>query len=667
MELLLVALGLLGAGGVLALLTARQPALCRLCGLGGAVAGSALGLVPAAQVLCGTALGEVNAPWMAALGGEFSVALDPLSAFFAVPIFLLTGLAAVYGAGYLHAYEGKKNLGVTWFFYNLLTASMVLVVAARNGLLFLVAWEVMALASYFLVIFNDDKEEVRRAGWTYLVASHLGTAFLLALFALLGKHAGTLNFDDMAWAGQRLPVEATSVLFLLAVVGFGTKAGFMPLHVWLPEAHPAAPSHVSAVMSGVMIKTGIYGLVRLLSMLGGPPAWWGWLLVAVGLTSGVLGILFALGQKDLKRLLAYSSVENVGVIALGLGVGVLGLSSRQPALAVLGFAGALLHVLNHALFKGLLFLGAGSVLHGTHTADMDRLGGLLRRMPWTGYTFLVGALAIAALPPLNGFVSEFLIYLGAFRQEMSGTPLGLIAPLAVIAGLALIGGLAVACFTKAFGIVFLGAPRGEAAARAQPVGLLLRWPMVALAAGCPLVAMLSPVLVPALAPVVGTVAGLDPAGASRHLASATWPLTYVLVVAAVLVVLVGGLAWLRHVLLRGRPVAEADTWGCGYLAPTTRMQYTASSFAQPLTDLFQPVLRTRKQEPKITAYFPSGAELHAEAEEPVREAFYAPLFRGVGLALGKLRWLQHGRVQLYVLYIALTILVLLVWYLGGAA
>ena len=251
------------------------------------------------------------------------------------------------------------------------------------------------------------------------------------------------------------------VLFLLAVIGFGTKAGFMPLHVWLPEAHPAAPSHVSAVMSGVMIKTGIYGLMRAFTFLGTPPLWWGWVLVAIGLTSGVLGVLFALAQHDLKRLLAYHSVENIGIIALGLGVGLLGMSTGSPVLIVLGFGGALLHVLNHALFKGLLFLGAGAVVHGTGTREIDQLGGLLKRMPWTAATFLVGAVAISGLPPLNGFVSEFLIYLGAFKGGIStGGPVA-VPLLALIAGLALIGGLAVACFTKAFGIVFLGEPRSE--------------------------------------------------------------------------------------------------------------------------------------------------------------------------------------------------------------
>jgi formate hydrogenlyase subunit 3/multisubunit Na+/H+ antiporter MnhD subunit len=283
------------------------------------------------------------------------------------------------------AYRDEKALGVSWFFFNLLVASMALVVVARNGILFLVAWELMALASFFLVTMQDDEERVRDAGRTYLVASHLGTAFLLVLFIMLAGGTDSLDFDRFA-AGSH-----AGLLFILAAIGFGTKAGFVPLHVWLPEAHPAAPSHVSAVMSGVMIKTGIYGLVRTLTFLGPLPAWAGWLLVGVGVTSGVLGVLFALAQHDLKRLLAYHSVENIGIITLGLGLGLVGLRAGFAPLAVLGFAGALLHVLNHALFKGLLFLGAGAVLHGTKTRDMEELGGLLKRMPWTGPLFLIGA------------------------------------------------------------------------------------------------------------------------------------------------------------------------------------------------------------------------------------------------------------------------------------
>ena len=296
---------------------------------------------------------------------------------------------------------------------------------------------------------------------------------------------------------------------MLALIGFGTKAGFIPLHVWLPEAHPAAPSHVSAVMSAVMIKTGIYGLLRVMMLLGAPQAWWGWVLCGVGLTSGMIGVLLALAQQDLKRLLAYHSVENIGIIALGLGCGNARTPRGSPAVAVMGFAGALLHVLNHALFKGLLFLAAGNVVHGTHTREIDHLGGLLRRMPRTGATFLIGAAAISGLPPLNGFISEFLIYLASFKGAVSLDGVGSVPMLATIAGLALIGGLAAACFTKAFGIVFLGQPRSEHAEQAHEVGLAMVLPGFVLAAGCIMIGLLGANVVTSMAPLVSEVTGLS--------------------------------------------------------------------------------------------------------------------------------------------------------------
>ena len=646
MFLLLVAVGILVLSGLAALWRPRL-------GVGGLVAGCVLGLIPAGRVLLGGATESFRLSWNVPYGAFF-VEVDALSAFFLIPIFVLSALTAVYGDEYLAAWRGKRRLGASWFFFNLLVASMVMVVLARNAVLFLTAWELMALTSFFLVTFEDEKESVRDAGWTYLVASHLGTAFLLAMFVLLGREAGSLDFNRFA------PVNA-GVLFLLAVIGFGTKAGFMPLHVWLPEAHPAAPSHVSALMSGVMIKMGIYGLLRTLTFLGPPPLWWGWLLVAIGLSSGVLGVLFALAQHDLKRLLAYHSVENIGIIALGLGVGLLGLSSGSMSLAALGFAGALLHVVNHALFKGLLFLGAGAVLHATGTREIEHLGGLAKRMPWTAATFLVGAVAISGLPPLNGFVSEFLIYLGSYAGAVRGGAPVAVPLLGVIAGLALIGGLAAACFTKAFGIVFLGEPRHDHAAHAHEPGLSMRLPMALLAGGCGLIGLLAPFVVKVLPPVL---ACLTRARVADSLADAVQPLTLIVFGCVGVLVLVGGLLWLRHALLSGRRVETAVTWDCGYAEPTARMQYTASSYAQPLTELFAPLLRTRRKFAPPVGIFPQASSLATETPDMAREAVFRPLFAGTGWALGRLRWLQQGRIQLYVLYIALTLLVLLIWKLG---
>jgi hydrogenase-4 component B len=646
MSLLLIAVGIFVLSGLAALWRPRL-------GVGGVVAGCVVGLIPAVGVLFGGATESMRLAWDVPYGAFF-VEVDPLSAFFLIPIFGLSALTAIYGDEYLAAWRGKKSLGASWFFFNLLVASMVMVVLARNAVLFLIAWELMALTSFFLVTFEDEKESVRDAGWTYLVASHLGTAFLLAMFVLLGRETGSLDFDRFA------PVS-TAALFLLAVIGFGTKAGFMPFHLWLPEAHPAAPSHVSALMSGVMIKMGIYGLLRTLTFLGPPPLWWGWLLVAIGLSSGVLGVLFALAQHDLKRLLAYHSVENIGIIALGLGVGLLGMSSGSTPLVVLGFAGALLHVINHALFKGLLFLGAGAVLHATGTREIEHLGGLAKRMPWTAATFLVGAVAISGLPPLNGFVSEFLIFLGSYAGAVHGDASLAVPLLAVIAGLALIGGLAAACFTKAFGIVFLGEPRHDDAARAHEPGLAMRLPMALLAVGCALIGLFAPFALRILPPVLAV---LTRAPVGENLADAVQPLTMIVFSCVGVILLVGGLLWLRRALLSSQRVETSVTWDCGYARPTARMQYTASSYAQPLTELFATLLRTQRKSVPPDGTFPQASSLATETPDVAREVIFRPLFAGTGWALARLRWLQQGRIQLYVLYIALTLLVLLIWKLG---
>jgi formate hydrogenlyase subunit 3/multisubunit Na+/H+ antiporter MnhD subunit len=533
-----------------------------------------------------------------------------------------------------------------------------MLVCARNGVLFLLAWEVMSLASFFLVTMENQEDSVRSAGWTYLVATHLGTAFLLVMFFLLGGRGGSMDFNQFV-AG-----DAPGVVFLLALVGFGTKAGFVPMHVWLPEAHPAAPSHVSAVMSGVMIKTGIYGLVRTLTFLGPPAEWWGWAMVGVGVTSGVLGVLLALAQHDLKRLLAYHSVENIGIIAIGLGLGTVGLARGNDALAVLGFAGGLLHVVNHATFKGLLFLGAGAVAQATGTREIDRLGGLIKKMPVTAGTFLVGSAAIAALPPLNGFVSEFLIYLGSYQAAAATAKPSVVPALAAIGGLALIGGLAAACFAKAFGIVFLGEPRSEQAKAAREVAPAMRAAMIVLAGCCVAIGLLSPLLNARLGPAVASATGMDAGVVSTHLAAASGTLAYVTAGACVFLGLLLGLIFLRRRLLAGRTVGETGTWDCGYVNPTARMQYTASSFAQPLVGIFRAFLRTHRKYRPPVGLFPAESSLETHTPDIFAEGFFRRAFLAVQWGANRLKWLQHGRLQLYVLYVVLTLLVLLAWKLG---
>lgn len=640
-------------------------------GAGGAVAGCALGLVPALRVLLLRAPESLRLPWSIPLA-SFSLGIDPLSAFFLLPTFGLSALAAIYGAGYLRAdAAGGRGRGA-WLWFNLLVASMAMVVAARNGMLFLFAWEIMTLASFFLVTLRHDQPGARRAGRIYLVATHVGTAFLLVFFLALSGTSGSLDFDPVE-RGAVAPFLAPGSLFLLAVAGFGTKAGFMPFHVWLPEAHPAAPAHVSAVMSGVMIKMGIYGLLRMIPLLGPPPSWWGWLLLSVGLVSGILGVLYALAQSDLKRLLAYSSIENVGIISCGLGVGWIGVAHSVPSLAALGFAGALLHVLNHAVFKGLLFLGAGSVIHGTGTAEIERLGGLLRRMPWTGAAFLVGAAAIAGLPPLNGFLGEFLIYLGSFRAAAVASRGAAIPGFVLIAGLGLIGGFAAVCFVRAFAIAFLGEPRAAAAREAHESGLLLRVPMVVLATLCLATGLGGPWILRAVRPVVPYLAGAAPIGeaeATAALSSATLTaevdaagaiLARITAVAGTLLLLTLAALAVRLALLARRRPMRVPTWDCGYAAPTPRMQYTGSSFAQPILEIFAPVLGTRISSLKPTGIFPSEASHATATPDSFRDRVLVPIADEVGRRLRQFRRIQEGRVQIYVLYIALTLLAVLVY------
>ncbi len=426
----------------------------------------------------------------------------------------------------------------------------------------------------------------------------------------------------------------------------------MPLHVWLPGAHAAAPSHVSALMSGVLIKMGIYGLLRTAAGFEHPPLWWGGALLGLGAVSAVLGVAFAIGQHDVKRLLACHSVENIGIICMGMGLALLGRAVGEPALVLLGLAGALLHVWNHGLFKALLFLGAGSVIHATGTRELDRLGGLLRRMPATGLLFLVGAVAICGLPPLNGFVSELLIYLGLFSAAAATQGRWWIATAFAAPALALVGALALACFVKAFGAIFLGEPRSPHSLRAREAPRTMLLPMIALAACCAGIG-LAPALV---APALDSAAAAW--GVHAPLASAV-PLGRISLAAALLVAALALAA--AALAYRVRRARTAPTWDCGYAVPAARMQYTSSSFAQMLVGLFAFALRPEETVPRLTAPFPAPSAYHGEVPDAVLDRLLLPLLRAGANAFESLRFIQRGNVQAYLGYILLTLVLLLVW------
>jgi hydrogenase-4 component B len=624
-----------------------------------AVIGSGLGLAGIAWFWATGDCQPIVRPWLIPgtdVHAEFSVAVDGLSAIFLVPVFLIALLGSVYGLDYWPQTEHPQNGRKLRLFYGTMTAGMALLVIARDSILFLFGWEIMALSAFFLVATEDHDKEVREASWIYLVATHLATLCLFAVFALIRNASGSFALAPLEPGS--LPPALVTVVFLLALVGFGLKAGIMPLHVWLPSAHASAPSHVSAIMSGVLIKMGIYGLVRITSLLPNPPLEMGTLVLVLGVVSGVLGVAYAIGQHDLKRLLAYHSIENIGIIVMGLGLAMIGRSLGRSDWVVLGLCGSSLHVWNHALFKGLLFLSAGSVIHDTHTREIDHLGGLAKKMPRTAICFLVGAVAICGLPPLNGFVSEFLIYLGLFRTLGTGDGWSFAALAFAAPALALIGALAVACFVKVFGAVFLGTARSGHVEQAHESPLSMIGPMASLAAGCIFIGIAPLVLAPVFDAAVRVWAPEMAAGLElAALAPFDWIGGMGLLLTAGLF-LGGALLWLR---LRHGVVEKAATWGCGYVAPTPRMQYTASSFAEMLVSLFGWALRPRARKPEKLPLFPVRTEFHSEVPDVVLEEAVLPAFRFVARLSAWFRVFQQGSIQTYLLYMFLALIALLLW------
>jgi formate hydrogenlyase subunit 3/multisubunit Na+/H+ antiporter MnhD subunit len=649
---------LAASSGVLGLAFRRRPERAQRLAAGALVLGALVGMAGAALALAAPAPPSLHLGWQVPFA-SFSVRIDALSAIFLFPILGVPALGSIYGLGYWpQATLGARAVRLQ-IFYGLVAASMALVCVAANAILFLVAWEVMALGAFLLVLTEHEKPEAQRAAFVYLASAHVGNLALFALFALLAHLAGSWDFAGMAALPARAPLAPW--IFGLALFGFGLKAGLMPLHFWLPGAHAAAPSHVSAVMSGVLLKTGLYGILRVTGFFDLPPAWWGVTLLVAGAASGVLGVAFALAQHDLKRLLAYHSVENVGIIAMGVGLALLGRARGDPALVLLGLAGGALHVVNHATFKALLFFGAGAVVHATHTRDIDHLGGLARAMPRTAALFLVGAAAISGLPPLNGFVSEWLVALASIRTVLDGgaLPHPHIAALGAPA-LALIGGLAAACFAKVVGAVFLGTGRSPHAARAsEPPGSMLL-PMAVLAGACLGIGLAPSLLLPALARAASHWSGLAPAALAGPAAQAGASAARISAAAAVLFLAAGALAlWRRQRLAAPQPSAE--TWGCGFSRPPARAQYTGSSFAEALVVRFGWVFFPRARVVPPRGLFPRRAAFSSSVPDTVLDVGIAPAFEAAVRIAERSRALVGGRVQFQALLLLLGLLGLLVW------
>ncbi|WP_176632435.1 proton-conducting transporter transmembrane domain-containing protein [Desulfolutivibrio sulfoxidireducens] len=667
MTLFLAALFALLASGLAALVLGRGRA-ANLVGPLGCLVGCALGLFAAVSALFAPAPPALRLPWSVPYGA-ISLTIDPLSALFLLPAFALGAAAALYGRGYLADLAGKRNLGAHWFFYCLMVLGMALAVCATNAVFFLVSWEIMSLSPFFLICLHHEDDTVRAAGRTYLIAAHLGTAFLMAFFLILGNLAGSMEFSAMARIAPETVGPFVPALFCLALAGFGVKAGVFPLHVWLPEAHPAAPSHVSAFMSGALIKAGLYGILRCLTLLGPLAPWMGQTLIVLGLITGILGLLTGIGQGEIKRFLAFSSIENIGIMILGLGLGVLAASTGHPGAALLAFSGMLLHVINHALLKGLLFFSAGSVLHAVGHGFMERLGGLSKRMPITALAFTLAGMAISGLPPGNAFFGELLIYVGAGLAAMDLPFPTAGYAWAGVAGLAFLGGLSVIGFTRAAGMVFSGEPRTDDAKNAHDPNVSMRAAMVLLALAALGAALASPVLFRALLPAVRPLlAGqspdmpapasftVDPEGL---LETAVW-----IAAGAALLALV--LAFLRARLLSGRGVRAHGTWDCGYIKPTARMQYTASSYAEPMTALFRRLVGEKRRVRPPEGLFPASGSAGFASTTPdrIKDGLFVPLFNAVGSACDAVKGFQHGNLNLYILYVLATLVVLLAVSLG---
>jgi hydrogenase-4 component B len=663
------------AGAVGGLASYRHPARARLLAFSFALLGAVLEILASATAI----VQGITTNWSLPCGVplfSWTVRVDPLSAYFNLALGLVAAAVSIYSFGYLRAMEGRRNIGVLGFFYNLLLGSLTLVFTASNAFFFLVAWEVMALSAYCLITFEHEKEKTRKSATLFLIMSHAGTGLLLIAFLLLASAGGSLDFQSFHGLLAKLPPWEQGTVFVLFLLGFGVKAGVIPIHVWLPAAHPVAPSNISALMSGIVIKTGIYGMARVFfDFCGVPPVWAGMLVLALGILSALLGVLYALMEHDLKRLLAYHSIENIGIILIGFGAALMFRALGYPNLAAMALIAGLFHTLNHAIFKTLLFLGAGSVLHATHTRNMEKMGGLIRPMPATAVFFLIGAIAISGLPPLNGFVSEWLTYqalLAGFGTTQSLTRV--VFPLAG-ALLALTAALAAACFVKAFGITFLALPRSEEAQNAREVSLSMRIGMGILAAECVVLGLGASWFLPVFDPITQQamnvrISPLLTAGKGFALSAGTsrsgTVSTAGMAVMFVLLAAVPALLWLalgRHSRRRTGPA-----WDCGLPGLTADNEYTATAFSKPLRMIFSALYRPRREiqaDYEVSPYYPTSIRFESEIERPFEKHFYDPLKAGILALATRMRAVQAGSIHAYLAYIFVTLVVLLLFGVRG--
>ncbi len=592
-----------------------------------------------------------------ALQKGMALTIDKLSAFFIIVVNITVFIGFLYARGYLKPYYKTKNslrFSIHFFSYLWLYLSMIMVVMIRNGLLFLIVWEIMALSSFLLVIFDAEDRTIMKTGINYLIQMHVGMFFILIAFLIVDKETGQMSFDALETYFSN---HSNLLIFILFFIGFGVKAGFIPMHTWLPMAHPAAPSHVSGVMSGVMIKMGIYGILRVLISVRYDMLSIGITILVVSLISGVLGVMMAIMQHDIKRLLAYHSIENIGIIGIGIGLGMIGLATNNPALSLLGFSGGLLHVMNHSLFKSLLFFNAGSVYQASHTRDIEQLGGLMRNMPYTAILFLLGSLAICGLPPFNGFVSEYLIYVGMFKSLPAANLYQSILVLGTIVALSLIGGLAIFCFTKAFGIAFLGEARTEKASLAMEVSKDMIFPQYITLAFIVLIG-LAPVLF--VKPVFDIISqSFSLSGISSFAVPAVKSLTQISIISGVFIITVVILLIYRYFHLKSKQVSTGPTWGCGYTAGTPKHQYTATSYTYNYNHVAKPILQTKKIMKDIgeNELFPAERSFRTKNDDIIKKYLIDKPVDLFSDLLKRIAVMQTGLIQHYILYAFIFMLV----------
>lgn len=580
--------------------------------------------------------------------GKIPVIIDSLASFFIIIISVMSFLAIFYAHEYIKPYLNRnKNISIHFLFLSLLVCSMLAVVTVQNTLFFLICWEIMSLSSFFLIIFEDNKKEVLSAGINYLIYMHISVIFIILGFILLYIKSGSLDFNSFKAILETNKVFANTI-FITLFIGFAIKAGFVPFHNWLPKAHPAAPSHISGIMSGVMIKMGIYGILRILSLMSIPSIGISYFVLIISVISALYGVLYALAQHDLKKLLAYHSIENIGIIGIGIGIGMLGLSYHNNLVALLGFAGGILHILNHSIFKELLFLAAGAVYKQTHIKDIEKLGGLIKTMPTTALLFLIGSVAISGLPPFNGFISEFLIYMGLLKGFGIKDVNVLIILVLSIASLALVGTMALLCFTKAFSIVFLGMPRSEEA--------------ISVKSDVPEIMILSMSILAALTLLIGLFPQfvlkfvLNPANIlikNNMIMDNMLPINLMRIISGccflfltiVIIILV-----VRQLAIKNKKTEVSNTWGCGYKAINNRMQYSASSYVSPFLSMLKPLFIKNFDIKKPKELFPKEAHFSLKIQDI--EEFYVlnPIIKANKIFLSKFQWIQGGHTQQYILY-----------------